>query len=404
MFGPTQSDIAKALGLSQPTVALALNSKHQHKLLPETVAQIQAKAKKLGYRPQKLAQVLRSGRSHTIGVIFHSRRYHAPQERVKFLAQQAILAGYQLVAVDLDWFGANMEAVQDYLLGAAVEGVVMCNLLEETTEKLGSFFRERSIPIFSFSSAVDLSWDDAHADMKAAFYDMTRHHLAQGSRKLTLLLPFHDADYKGDPAVSIYLKAMGFIEAILSVGGVLVADKEASAYLNLKESSPAAEAKITGEIICRVRNETHLNAFEYGRVILEQMILDDNHPESLICSNDEIAAGAFSACHQYGTHVPNTMRVSGADDAPFSGYCGVPLTTIRQPSEAMAQWCIRRVVDLIEKPAERRTPKRRVFQCQLVIRKSSESSQSDVKHRALSSRSKAAGKPFPQPKRTTKTS
>lgn len=371
MFGPTQKDIAEALQLSQSTVALALNPKQQHKLQAETVAHIQAKAAELGYRPQKLARILRSGRSHTIGVVYRQGLYHAPQERVKFLAQQAIEAGYQLVAVDLDWFGKDNKGVQDYLLGAAVEGVVLCNLPLHNLETWEGFFRERGLPVVSLSSQAADDWDDAQADLETAFFEMTRHHLAQGSRRLTLLISFHDIGFRGPVFFSIQARVRGFSRAIREAGGSIVADDETRSYLALKNEKNKA-TDIVGEIYSPVRTEAHHSAFESGRVVVEQMILENRHTDSLICNNDEIAAGAVTACLQYGTQVPPTLKISGADDAPFSRYCGVPLTTIRQPSEEMTRWCIERIVQLIENPTERKSPQKRMFPCELVYRRSSE--------------------------------
>jgi DNA-binding LacI/PurR family transcriptional regulator len=370
LFGPTQKDIAEALQLSQSTVALALNPKQQHKLQPETVAHIQAKAVELGYRPQKLARILRSGRSHTIGVVYRQGHYHAPQERVKFLAQQAIRAGYQLIAVDLDWFGKDNKGVQDYLLGAAVEGVVLVNLPLHNLETWEEFFRDRGLPVVSLSSLAAECWDDAQADLETAFFEMAQHHLAQGSRRLTLLTSFHDKGFRGPSFSTILGRVNGFSRAVREAGGSIVADEETRNYLLLKKEK-AAGGGLVGEIYSPVRTEEHHSAFELGRVVAEQMILENRHTDSLICNNDEIAAGAMAACLHYGTQVPGALKISGADDAPFSRYCGVPLTTIRQPSEEMTRWCIERIVQLIENPAERTRPQKRTFPCELVFRRSS---------------------------------
>lgn len=369
LFGPTQKDIAEALQLSQSTVALALNPKQQHKLLPETVAHIQNKAEELGYRPQKLARVLRSGRSHTIGVVYRQGLYHAPQERVKYLAQQAIKAGYQLIAVDLDWFEGDSKGAQDYLLGAAVEGVVVCNLPQDNMRSWDEFFRERGLPAVSLSSAATEGWDDARADLAQAFFEMTKHHLAQGSSRLTLLTAFHDRNYQGPQIENTYVRVGAFIKAVRAAGGCIIADEETSTFLRLKKDRPN-KSGIVGEVISPVRTEAHHNAFELGRVVVEQMILDNHELDSLICANDEIAAGAMSACHQYGTSIPGSLRISGADDAPFSRYCGVPLSTIRQPSEQMTGWCIERIVELIENPATRKQCRKQVFSCDLILRRS----------------------------------
>ncbi len=370
-FGPTQKDIGEALTLSQSTVALALNPKHQHKLPPETVALIQAKAQELGYRPQRMARILRNGRSHTIGAVYRSGVYHAPQERVKFLAQSAIKAGYQLVALDLDWFGTDQRAAQDYLLGAAVEGIVLCNIHQGFHSSWLEFFQERSLPFVSLGSSNPGLEDSMQADIRGALRHLTEHHLSMGSQHLVLLLPFHNAGYKGPLGETVTQRLEGFTEAIRAAGGEVFTDSSRRKIDGIPaRPSKARRPAITGEIVYPEKTDEFENAFELGHFQAGVIIRSNLPADSLICSNDQVAAGALAACLEQGIAVPKTMRISGLDDAPFSRFCGVPLTTAQQPSLAMAQWSIERIVQLIEDPAERRKPQTRILPCKILLRQS----------------------------------
>jgi DNA-binding LacI/PurR family transcriptional regulator len=70
----TLKHIADELGLSPATVSLALRNKKAGKkpLSPRTVAAVQEAARRLGYRPNVLAQNLAGQRSTTIGVLLSS--------------------------------------------------------------------------------------------------------------------------------------------------------------------------------------------------------------------------------------------------------------------------------------------------------------------------------------------
>ena len=59
----TQKDIAEALGYAQSTVATALSPGSRHKLSPDIVERIQKYADKIGYRPQRFAQILKGKKS-----------------------------------------------------------------------------------------------------------------------------------------------------------------------------------------------------------------------------------------------------------------------------------------------------------------------------------------------------
>jgi len=373
-FGVTQKDIAEALNVSRVCVAIALNpkSKSREKLRPDTIARIEAKARELNYRPQRLARVLRSGRSHTIGVVCQTGIYHAPQERVRHLARGAIRAGYQLVSLDMDWFERDIDAAQEYLLGVAVEGIVFCNISNQDQLGWQKFIEERSLPVISINSGPD-AVDQARADMYSAFRDMTLHHLEQGSRQVHLLLPFHWKSPGKDvppltPNQAARLK--GYADAIRSVGGEVVADPIYRQYIGRATASGPRSA-IRGEVHHPLRTELCEDVVDLGYYETKRLLqAPRNVPDSIICSNDHIAAGALAACGELGIPVPETVRISGADNAPVSRYRGVQLTTIEQPAQRMAQWSIERMVDLIENPGKRRSPKVEFFPCNLIFRSS----------------------------------
>ena len=63
----TMKDVAKLACVDVSTVSRALNNtSYVH---PDTKAKIYAAAKELGYHPNIMAQALRQGRRHTIGVV-----------------------------------------------------------------------------------------------------------------------------------------------------------------------------------------------------------------------------------------------------------------------------------------------------------------------------------------------
>jgi LacI family transcriptional regulator len=57
----TTKDIARKLGLSQPTVSRALNGSSDERVAPETRKRVEKAAREMGYRPNTLARSLRSG-------------------------------------------------------------------------------------------------------------------------------------------------------------------------------------------------------------------------------------------------------------------------------------------------------------------------------------------------------
>jgi len=368
----TQRDIAKALNVSQTSVAFALGAKYQGRLSSDVESLIRAKAAELRYRPNQLARAFRRKRSHTIAVVFTSSAYQAPQDRVKLLAQNALASGYRLLAVDLNWFGSDAKVAQEYLLDSTAEGIVFCNIQSDSSASWEAFLRECPIPCVALSSGFSPTADHIQADIRGAYREMTRHHLQCGARRPMLLPSFRDASYCGPIASSIHDRMEGFVEAIREAGGRVTAGEFIRARfpgLDDSEENPTSEALI-GAMLYPEKSAEVNNAFELGFQQVSRLLAMRTPTDSLICTNDEIAAGALAACVRHNIRVPEALRISGSDDAAFGRFAAIPLTTISQPSASMAKWCIRRITRLIENPGAPRMPLRKFFPCEILPRQS----------------------------------
>ncbi|MET9497892.1 LacI family DNA-binding transcriptional regulator [Streptomyces sp. NPDC006552] len=68
---------------------------------------------------------------------------------------------------------------------------------------------------------------------------------------------------------------------------------------------------------------------------------------AIICASDMMALGAIRAARQAGFRVPQDVSVVGFDDSPLIAFTDPPLTTIRQPVQAMGQAAVRAVLEEI---------------------------------------------------------
>jgi DNA-binding LacI/PurR family transcriptional regulator len=89
---------------------------------------------------------------------------------------------------------------------------------------------------------------------------------------------------------------------------------------------------------------------------------------ALVCASDPLALGAIRAVRKLGLRVPEDVSVIGFDDSAFMSSVDPPLTTVRQPIEAMGRAAVAALLDQIrgEEPAEREL----LFEPELVVRKS----------------------------------
>ncbi len=83
-----------------------------------------------------------------------------------------------------------------------------------------------------------------------------------------------------------------------------------------------------------------------GQEILE--LVKSGKTEAFVCVNDSTAADVMLYFLRNGLKVPQDVRIVGFDDLPINKLLPVPLTTIRQPAEAMAHESVRTMIDRIE--------------------------------------------------------
>jgi DNA-binding LacI/PurR family transcriptional regulator len=79
-------------------------------------------------------------------------------------------------------------------------------------------------------------------------------------------------------------------------------------------------------------------------------LASDGDVTAVFAANDDMAIGLIRALVEAGRRVPDDVSVVGFDDIPVSAYVTPPLTTVRQPFDAVATEGLALLVHAIEKP------------------------------------------------------
>jgi DNA-binding LacI/PurR family transcriptional regulator len=90
--------------------------------------------------------------------------------------------------------------------------------------------------------------------------------------------------------------------------------------------------------------------------------------DAVFAASDLMAAGALRSLRRLGRRVPDDVAVIGFDDSPLAQHTDPPLSTVRQPVEAMAARMVTGVLDLIANPGSE--PFHAVLGTELVLRDS----------------------------------
>jgi DNA-binding LacI/PurR family transcriptional regulator len=93
-------------------------------------------------------------------------------------------------------------------------------------------------------------------------------------------------------------------------------------------------------------------------------------PTAAFCGNDLVALGVLQEMTRRGTRVPQDLALVGYDDIEFAGAAAVPLTSVRQPREALGRTAGQLLLEEVEDGASHRH-RHVVFDPELVVRESS---------------------------------
>jgi DNA-binding LacI/PurR family transcriptional regulator len=109
-----------------------------------------------------------------------------------------------------------------------------------------------------------------------------------------------------------------------------------------------------------------LFSFEGGQAVAGELF--EAGVTALVCGSDVLALGAVRAARRKGLAVPGDVSVVGYDDSAFMNYTDPPLTTLRQPIEAMSRAAVTLLANQIS--GNNPTPKELLHEPELVVRSS----------------------------------
>lgn len=148
--------------------------------------------------------------------------------------------------------------------------------------------------------------------------------------------------------------------------GLAVGQKRYVPVLRKIEGFTAALRQLTGRTAEQAEELVHHTLFsvEGGHAAAQALL--DKGCTAIVCGSDMMALGAIRAVRQRGLSVPQDVSVVGFGDSPLIAFTEPPLTTVRQPVEAMATAAVDALLEEVGgNPAQR---SEFMFQPELVMR------------------------------------
>ena len=281
----TLHDVAREAGVAVSTVSRALSDPERVNVT--TREHVQAIARELGYRPNRLAQALPTGRTGMVAVLVPDITNPHNFGLVRGAEAQARAAGSTLIIADTQG-GPELESAHLDRLGSSVDGFLLASSRLPDGELRA--LAERS-PVVLFNRRVDglasLVTDSADGSRQ-----IVEHLLALGHRSLAYL------------------------------AGPSAAWSDGERWRALSGHAEAAGARI-------VRCGPFPPTLDGGPAAADVGLATG--ATALIAFNDLLAIGVLRRLAERGVEVPGRLSVVGYDDIFGSDFCSPPLTTVAGP-------------------------------------------------------------------------
>jgi DNA-binding LacI/PurR family transcriptional regulator len=298
---PTYTVIAKAAGVSEATVSRVLNG--DESVHPDRAKRVLEAVQKLGYRKNRVASALASGRSGLIAVVidddlsvFSDPFWGTVTSGVsRVLSENGIHTVLMVSPV-----GSVDGGVAHYLKSGEVDGAIFFVL---HSDALVNNLKKTGLPMVIAGtphSSLDIPFVDT--DNFGGAYAGTKHLINQGCQKVAIIT--------GDI-------------------GTTAAKQRLDGYLQAFRETGKVPAK---GLICE-------GDYSLGSGMEHTMSLLEKHPDvdGIFASNDLMAAGAVTVLQDMGKKVPEDVKVVGFDDALIAQTARPALTTVRQDVVALGE-------------------------------------------------------------------
>lgn len=324
---PTIVDVARMAEVAPSTASRAL--KQDGRISEATRLRVGEAARLLGYRPNRIAQSLRTRSATLVGIVvpdigidFYSRFVKGAQDVLRGAGRQAIVLNTEREA---EREAAALKTLAEH----RVSGILLATS--------GSVAAEPRIPTVYFDNlAPDRGVARVACANREGIDTLVAHLAGHGHSRVAFI--------GGPPTQTSGIERLdGFRDAVRRLG---LAQRDD--YVQLADAvwSPGS-----------------------GAAAMKRLLALEERPTAVVTAGDTLALGAMSVCRAAHVRLPEQMALASFDDPAFGDLLDPPLTALARADSAMGRLAASMLLDALEAgshgpPTEVRLP------VELVIRRS----------------------------------
>ncbi|MBY4893544.1 LacI family DNA-binding transcriptional regulator [Rhodobacteraceae bacterium N5(2021)] len=323
----TSYDVARLAGVSQSAVSRVFSP--DASVSDAMTRRVREAADQLGYRPNRLAQAMITGRSRIVALVVAHFENQFFSEAFERLALELQARNYHVLTFMAADVAGKTDQVIEELLDYRVEGLITASV--GLSNELTRAINDADIPIVMFNRSQD------HPDLSGVSSDnvtggraVADYLLQSGCRRIAHIAGWHGASTQRD-------REAGFLAGLAAAGHTLFAREVGDFHHDQAESAT------------------------------RRMFATATRPDAVFVANDHMAFAVMDVLrHDLGLRVPEDVSVIGYDDVPMARWKSYNLTTVRQPVRRMVSATVDLLLDRIAAPDAE--AQRLVFEGQVVER------------------------------------
>lgn len=294
----TSKDVAAKARVSPITVSRVFNPRPEFPIAAATKERVHAAARELGYRPNRLARALVTGRTHV--VTLHVPELSAYYAQIVCATQRLLMEDHYEMIMLIDPFrvgepGAPVPDRRPF----PCDGILAVDM-PGRMDTLRQTDGHKDTPLVTMGTHPPENADYVVIDLHAGAKEALRHLIDSGARSIGYVV-WDFLSGPGDARRDAY-------ELVMREAGL------PTRYYPLSWPSREAASRELGSLL-----------------------VPGDLPDALFCYNDDLAIGAYYVLREMGVRVPDDIQLCGCDGVPDTKYLAVPLTTISQPVEEMCR-------------------------------------------------------------------
>ncbi len=291
----TYAEIATKAGVSKATVSRVLNG--DERVHPDRTAAVIAAAEGLGYRPNRAARALSTGRTGLVAVVIDDE-----PTALSDPFWGVVLAGISRVFLANDLhsllmvtpLGSPDGAIAHYLEGGEVDGAIFLQVhKDEVIKKVAA----QGLPVVLIGRPFEEDSD----------------------------IPFVDTDNVGGGLQATkYLFDRG-CKQVATLTGDLEASAGQDRLAGYKQAHLEAGREVNNDLVAQANWN-----FEIAKTMTLRLLAKNPDIDGIFAANDIMAIAAIAAIQERGRRVPDDIAVVGFDDSLLSQTHRPAITTVRQ--------------------------------------------------------------------------